>query len=253
MVEENDVPRCVNCKAIVQPSSTFCSFCGSPVIRQAPQPRQDVFEILRPSLLYYFITLILLLVYKTTEAFPDGFEGMIFVSAIDILIVVVFWWEFRSSLKPLISIRAIRLKIVINVFIGAMMVACIVSLIADWINVSINDDEFYSPYFFEDTTFPLATSILFICVQPAIFEEVAFRGFLYNNLKDVTNEKGAVYITSFMFGIIHLSYIGLIWLIPLGIFSALLRFQFKTLWYGVFAHFIYNLTIVLIDYSLILN
>ena len=143
-----------------------------------------------------------------------------------------------------------KIEIVIIVFVGATLAAVLVSMVAGWINVSINSDEFYDTYLFQDTAFPLVISILFICVQPAIFEEVAFRGFLFNNLQHVASTTGAVYVTSFMFGIMHLSYISLIWLVPLGIISALMRTRFNTLWYGMIAHFTYNLTIVLIDFQI---
>jgi membrane protease YdiL (CAAX protease family) len=243
-------PRCPHCQSPLRGLAVFCGQCGQPVVVKSPEPHVDIFERIRPSLLYYFLTLLLLLIYKVTESFPEGFEGMIWITVIDVSLVIIFWWHFSESLGRLLFTR-LNMFVLGKVIIGAMAAAFFVTIIADWVNISITDDEFYSPYLFDDTPYPLAFSILFICVQPAIFEEVAFRGFVFNNLHQVTSTTGAIYITSFLFGIMHLSYISLIWLVPLGIISAILRTKYNTLWYGMVAHFTYNLIITLIEFQLL--
>jgi uncharacterized protein len=242
---------CPQCQLPVAAQAKFCGHCGHMLVYKPNQDTSDIFEAILPTLLYYFITLMLLLVYKFTEAFPEGFEGMLFLTIIDVSLVIAFWIHAWNNVKPLWSLHGLRIWVVFQVILVAMATGFFVTVVADWLNLSISDDEFYSPYLFEDTAMPLVFSIVFICVQPAIFEEVAFRGFLFNNLLDVTSKSGAIYITSFLFGIIHLAVISLIWLIPLGIISAMLRTKFKTLWYGVIAHFIYNLTITLIEFNTI--
>jgi membrane protease YdiL (CAAX protease family) len=239
---------CAHCGASVKTTDVFCSHCGRELKATAPQPREDVFTTLSPALLYYFGTLILLMVYKFTPAFPEGFEGQVVISLLDIGIVIAFWIYARRDLAPLFSFSGLRTKIILLTVIGALAGSGVISLIANWINVSISDDVFYNPYLFEDTQFPLLISVLFICVQPAIFEEVAFRGFLFSNLEKVTSPAGAVYISSFVFGLLHLAFISLIWLVPIGLAFAFLRFRYNTLWYGIMGHFTYNLGITLIEF-----
>lgn len=239
---------CANCGVSVKITDTFCSQCGRELKTTAPRIREDVFTTLTPSLLFYFGTLILLMVYKFTPAFPDGFEGQLAISVLDIGIVIAFWIYAKRELAPLFSLSGLRIKLILLTVIGALAGSVVISLVADWINVSISDDVFYNPYLFEDTTFPLLISILFICVQPAIFEEVAFRGFLFSNLEKVTSPAGAVYISSFIFGLLHLAFISLLWLVPIGLAFAFLRLRYNTLWYGIIGHFIYNLGITLIEF-----
>jgi membrane protease YdiL (CAAX protease family) len=90
---------------------------------------------------------------------------------------------------------------------------------------------------------------LFIAVQPAIFEEITFRGFLFNNLKQVSGGPSAVYITGFVFGMMHLALISLLWLVPIGLAFGYLRNKYNTLWYGVIGHFTYNFIIVMNDFE----
>jgi uncharacterized protein len=250
-VESDFIPQhaCKHCGKLLQPTDVFCGQCGREVVAVQQMSRDDAFTTLSPTLLYYFSTLILLLTYKFTSAFPPAFEGQLIVSIIDIAIVIAFWIYARKELKPLFSFSGFSFRIALLTVAGALVGSVVVTLIADLIHVSISDDVFYDPYLFQDTAFPLLISILFICVQPAIFEEVAFRGFMFTNLEKATSPFGAVYITGFVFGIMHLAFISLIWLVPIGLVFALLRLKYNTLWYGIIGHFTYNLGIILIEFA----
>jgi uncharacterized protein len=241
-------PTCSRCGNVVREHDTFCGSCGSEVKMAVKAERVDVFESLSVTLLYYFITIILLIIYKLTPAFEDGFNGMVLISVIDIGIVIAFWIYCARDLAPLFSLSKIKGNILGLTILGAIAGAFVISFIGSLIDLSINDDVFYDVYMFEDTSSPLLFAILFICVQPAIFEEVAFRGFMFSNLQRVATPTSAIYITAFLFGIMHLAIISLLWLIPIGLVFAFLRVKFNTLWYGIIGHFVYNATITLIEF-----
>jgi membrane protease YdiL (CAAX protease family) len=241
-------PTCSRCGHVVREQDTFCGSCGSEVKSTLKAEQVDVFKSLRITLLYYFITIILLIIYKLTPAFEGGFNGMVVVSVIDVGIVIAFWIYCARDLAPLFSLSKIKVDILGLTILGAIAGAFVISFIASLIDLSINDDVFYDLYTFEDTSSPLLFAFLFICVQPAIFEEVAFRGFMFSNLQKVATPTSAIYITAFLFGIMHLAIISLLWLIPIGLVFAFLRVKFNTLWYGIIGHFVYNSTITLIEF-----
>jgi uncharacterized protein len=216
----------------------FCGNCGKEVLSM-DSPHQDSFEYLKPALAYYSLTLLLLSIYKFTNSFPEGFEGLIYVTVMDIIIMLPFFVYYRDGLiKALFKVR-VKVLVMTCVLLGALTCAVVVSYVANFINESLFD-VIYAPYVFEETNSPFLWMVLFTCVMPSIFEELTFRGFLFDSLKEVTTEHGAMYITSFVFGVIHLSFIGLIWLVPLGLAFAWLRMKYKTLWYGIAGHFAYN-------------
>ena len=66
--------------------------------------------------------------------------------------------------------------------------------------------------------------------MPAIFEELGFRGFLLSNLLKITEVDQAVYVSAFLFAIIHLSFISLFWLIPFALFLGFTRIKEQTIW-----------------------
>jgi uncharacterized protein len=240
---------CVKCGLAVMPTDKFCGHCGNETSQETKVLTEDVFSVLSPALLYYFITLILLATYKLTPLFPDGFEGMLIISLIDVAMVFSFWMYAFDEIKPMFSLKGFSFTVASLTVAGALMGSLIVSWIATVIEVSISDDVFYNTYLFEDTGSPFLLAILFICVQPAIFEEVAFRGFLFTNLQKITSPAGAVYITSFLFGIIHLAAVSLIWLVPIGLAFAFLRVKYNMIWYGVIGHFTYNFGITVLEFA----
>jgi membrane protease YdiL (CAAX protease family) len=190
----------------------------------------------------------LLAAYKFTDIFSPGFESFLGISVVDTLIVIVFWVMARKEVAPLFRLQGIRASIMLLTVAGAILGCLVVSVAADFINVSLFESTFSESWLFEETSAPMLYAIVLTCIQPAIFEEVAFRGFLFNNIQQVTTTKGAVYITAFVFGIIHLAVISMIWLVPLGLVFGMLRARYNTIWYGIIGHFAYNLGFVLLEH-----
>jgi uncharacterized protein len=162
--------------------------------------------------------------------------------------ILVFVIIERREIKGLLKFSTIRLKILLPVLFISILYSLAVNVSVTYINVSVLNEgiDRYYPIF-QNSAYPLLFSILSIAVQPAIFEELAFRGFVFSNLNKVSSAGTAIFISAFMFGIIHMSTISLLWIIPLGMFYAYLRNKYNTLWYGIMAHFIHNLTVVLLE------
>ncbi len=247
---------CQHCDGIITSSDRFCGHCGIEIANApelAPARKEDVLKVLTPTLTFYFTTLVLIATYGLTDLFPEGFEGLVIISVMDIILVIIFCGFYLRELRPLLSLYNIKAGVMALTVAGSAIAGVFVTGLAEVIQFSIQDDVFYSTYLFEDTSHPLMWAILFICVQPALFEEVAFRGFLYSNLEKVASAKSAIYITAFIFGIIHLAVISMLWLVPGGLIFAFMRMKYKTLWYGIVGHFTYNFVITLIDFSGLLN
>jgi len=241
-------PTCPACGMVIKVSDKFCGHCGVELTGEQPQVKEDVFSVLGPSLGYYFFTLVLLAIYKLTPIFPEGFEGLAIISALDVTVVIAFFIYLFHDMKPVLSFKGFSFKVALLTIVGALLGSLFISWFAPILEISISDDVFYDPYLFEDTSHPFLMATLFICVQPAIFEEIAFRGFMFSNIAKATTSIGAVYVTSFVFGIIHLSFISLLWLVPIGLAFAFLRMRYNIIWYGVIGHFTYNFGITVLEF-----
>lgn len=244
-----DSHQCPHCTSPVRHADLFCGSCGRELAieNETSEPRKDIFARVAPALIFYFANLLLFAIYKLTPVFGEDFDALLAVSIIDILMVAGFCAYYWKTLWPLYALRRIRTNILLITIGAAVAAAFGVNLVADFINISLFDEVSESTQF-TGIENPFLWSVLLICIQPAVFEEVTFRGFLYNNIREVTTTTGAILISSFMFGFLHLAFISLLWLVPLGLAAAWLRAKYDTLWYGIVAHFCYNFTIVVIEY-----
>ncbi|MFI5141779.1 MAG: CPBP family intramembrane glutamic endopeptidase [Bacteroidia bacterium] len=136
----------------------------------------------------------------------------------------------------------------VYVFSIAPLLALAVHYLASFINQNVfsaHNSIYYNAYL--DSPSPLFFSILSIGVFPALFEEIAFRGILFNETLKVTSLKSTILITSILFTLLHFSLISSIWLFPGGLIFGYLRAKHKTLLYGVLGHFTYNSSVVLLQ------
>jgi membrane protease YdiL (CAAX protease family) len=94
-----------------------------------------------------------------------------------------------------------------------------------------------------------AIVILLVAVQPAIVEEIAFRGVILGGLRHVLSPVEAIVVSAAMFMIIHLSVPSFPHLFLMGLALAWLRVQSGSLYPGMLLHFLHNLYCVLWEYA----
>lgn len=89
--------------------------------------------------------------------------------------------------------------------------------------------------------------ILLVCVQPAIFEELAFRGVILSGLRRVLSDGEAIVVSALMFMIIHLSFFSFPHLVLLGLVAGYLRVRSKSLYPCMILHFLHNFLAVVTE------
>ncbi len=95
-----------------------------------------------------------------------------------------------------------------------------------------------------------ALLILTYCVQPAIFEELYFRGFALGTLTKLTNTTAAVLISALMFGMVHLAVpLSIPYLIGFGLVFGFIRLNCGTIWLPILLHFLHNLIVTFLDHA----
>jgi len=72
---------------------------------------------------------------------------------------------------------------------------------------------------------------------------------MFGEISRHAGARTALIVTSLLFAILHLSIIGLIWYIPLGLMLGYLRYRYKAITYCILVHFFYNLMIVALDFN----
>ena len=244
-----DKKLCVNCNRLLLQPDIFCGNCGTS--QEKVTPPNVVSNSLWSALGYYFSVLALIFVLvrlSITEFLVDNtlISDLLFIG----LTLIFAAFNFKKLVPNLL--KPVYIKPALAVI--AIMAAFAVLISAAIYNIPALNDETYNYYIdYAFTSHPLLYMILSIGVVPGIFEELAFRGFVYNNLKNIMTERTTMWVTTFLFTILHLSPISFLFIIPIGYFFAYLRMRTGHIWYGVIGHFTYNSIICLIDYYYYFN
>lgn len=249
--EEKQLPfeyACGYCGAEISPTVSFCSQCGKRNTVKTTKNQDTSDDPLISLFSYYFIIAFLLIIFSYPGLIADTFENLVIQDVIFSVITVVYGIiHFKELRKVYLNIR-LEVKPLLIMVITVIAAAFIVNVLADYLNTLLGADTWGYMGLFEETSHPYLYAVLIICVQPAIFEEMAFRGFLFENMLKVGNVQVAMIVTSIVFGFMHFSLISLFWLVPLGYLFAYFRYKYKVIWYGVIGHFIYNLMILLLEF-----
>lgn len=93
-----------------------------------------------------------------------------------------------------------------------------------------------------------AWSIVLVCVQPAIVEELFFRGFALRWLQSVMGPHGAVWIAALMFGMVHVAALFSIpYLVLAGVVFGYVAVATGRLWLPMILHFLHNFVLIWVE------
>lgn len=108
-------------------------------------------------------------------------------------------------------------------------------------------DDFSLSEAFLSSGFPIWVAFLSIVVQPAIIEELGFRGIVQGRLTGVVGAREAVVISALAFGIIHMAWFSTPYLVLLGLVLGWLRVASGSLLPPMLLHALHNAVVLLLD------
>jgi len=237
---------CTRCGERWDPSWTECPRCAQATAR--PVAKSPLFRRspLRPALSLYFALLgcsvIAFALVRTGEMDQADAEILITV-AMSVLVVVWVMASFRRVAPGLVRlgegkwyIRAVVLGCV--TFILAFAAVKLVVAALDVPQISGSGPLLKAGYGWW-------VVILTVCVQPAVIEELAFRGVLLAGLQPVLGMRDAVIVSALMFMILHLTVLSFPHLLLIGLVLGWMRVRSGSLYPGMVLHFTHNLLVVL--------
>ncbi len=238
---------CKNCGKNLDVNSRFCSSCGNQISKNSEIGK----ELTISKIIWFYVVMIIFLITSvfTQEKLDYSIYSEITFEFIFILIVLLF---SLSNYKEIIQLYRIPKKRYIQYtlaflipFVSSFSVSFFIDLVEN-LSDSLISTNMYADY--ASYKYSLSIAFVFIAVLPAIFEELAFRGYLYNLLKKISSEKTTIIATAFIFALVHFPFLSLIWIFPFGLILGYFRMKYKTLWFGMIIHFIHNLIVLLIDF-----
>lgn len=244
-----DAPSfCRNCGAPWSRPGAVCAACGVEAVEAAP-PLDDERGTARAflsSLALYFVLLSTLLV-------PLAFAGEVDLAWLDRLLLIdaglvllwsiAHWRDIRPRLTRLGRGRdwllaAALLPVSVGVALGNVEVMRAL--------LGVEPIELTTAYALAG--YPLWAVLLAHAVQPAIVEELAFRGVIFGAMERVMEPRTVVVVTALMFMVLHLAMLGLLFLVVMGLLLGWLRLRSGSLYPAMFLHLCHNAIVVAMDW-----
>ncbi|WP_299223063.1 CPBP family intramembrane glutamic endopeptidase [uncultured Aquimarina sp.] len=236
---------CKTCNESLEAVVNFCPSCGTSVTKIG---KRDKSEHLNLVIAFYIVMLVFLVINFFLYQDDSSLMQEIATESIFALIIIGFtFFDFKNIIK-LYRFPKIDLLPLLGYITIPFASAFLVYYAVEFINVQLSD-ETYNYYFgYVDYPNPMFWAVLFVAIFPPIFEELGFRGFLYNQLNKIASTKVTIILTAFIFALVHFSVISLLWIFPFGLLLGYLRHKYNTLWIGMIIHFIHNFIVLYLDY-----
>ena len=172
--------NCQKCKAENAKTYRYCNNCGSKLF---DEPKDNYNTSVNKAKIFFFILLAYIGLLHVLK-FESTYVTSLVCDIIFAVIVVVFFILNYRVILPLIISRITNFKLLFMVLTALIALAFLVSYTSDFLNHNVfnrTSNSYYEHYI--NSPFPLLFSIISIAVFPAIFEEIAFRGILFNELQ----------------------------------------------------------------------
>jgi membrane protease YdiL (CAAX protease family) len=244
--DEPVLPHCNSCGHIVSEGNRFCNHCGTALQAIPERSDEEKWDAVKQAALFFLIHAVACCVFGFTKYFKTLSWSITF--DVFLALVAVFFFSYNwSQLKSVLTWHNFSFLRLLKYCVLAIAGSFLVNIIIDWLNKSLFSKRFSYYAFYADHSHAALLAIFFVAVMPALFEELGYRGFLLGKLQQVTDTKQAIFISSFVFAIMHTSFISLFWLLPFALIIANIRIKQNTLWYGVCIHLCFNLTTIMLE------
>jgi membrane protease YdiL (CAAX protease family) len=229
---------CGACGAPWQPHWLTCAACqpkrvAAPCALQIEAPDHSI----QQSLILYFCLLALCGVNIVAGSIVrDGFNiGLAVEALMSVLVLIWAAAKWRSNLAGLLRVPRVEW------FALALALSVATFSISHWVihdALHLRDTKVAWPFIRHGWGWGMV--ILAFAVQPAVIEELAFRGIMLGSMRQILGNFQVVIVTALMFMILHLSPVRFPHTLALGLAAGFLRVRSKSLLPCFVLHFSHN-------------
>lgn len=165
---------------------------------------------------------------------------MLLVSFVLLVATAVCMTRYWQDVKPLLKTTGF---FKLATWIGLVALAPMLllnygyhSLLTEWLGLEMDDyNEFFTSTY---------GALIFICIMPAIVEELAFRGIIQHRLETVVSPWVAMAAASVLFSSAHLSILSAPYLALMGLLLGWMKWKTGSLYPPMVAHFLHNYVVI---------
>lgn len=261
-IEANSIQfECPKCKALFLKNALFCGNCGNSIsneisdqldenLSQNDSKKQSVWQWIAPALKLwvFFISIIGLFglsnnLLKITSPF--------FNLSIQIIIGIVILATCINSQMRIKSLftnfKYFKFKSIFELAGILLLIYFFMLLYVKFVSIIGLDTIAYLTDY-KKHNWPLWGAFIVICLFPGVFEEIAFRGYIFGKLEKIGSQKEALIIQAAMFSILHLSPAVFFSHFLLGLVLGILRVRSKSLYPSILLHIAWNTIVIIEEY-----
>lgn len=239
--------HCPHCGGDLPPGGVVCPYCRSTLSGRLEARIHRQWTIVRNIIVFYAVYLgsILPLFWLSGK---DRIYGMMVISVVDVGIILGFrslageslahMWRFDRKIWGATALGLLLLPPLLAVNLGYHG---LLKRLFDLHSEPISGR-------FSEFGLGMAVVVFFVCLMPAVWEEVAFRGLILGRLQEVVHTREAVVLTSVLFAVIHAAPLSWGYLFLLGAVMGVLRLYGRSLWPAAVFHFLHNLAVILLEF-----
>ncbi|MBU1239576.1 CPBP family intramembrane metalloprotease [Myxococcota bacterium] len=242
---------CPHCSAPTRENARFCGKCGASftgeILPRKPRPQAATYIQTMAPALYLWGLLVLsnviigLYIHFSKNTSPKSTLALLGVDSFLILLFV--------AIKSPRTFRLLRLpgripRVVLDVLGTTALLFLFIKIYSRVLSSTGFEFMDYLPEY-RNAGWPLWVPFFTIALWPALFEELTFRGLIFEKLSMVGTQREAIILSSLLFSIIHLMPAVFISHFIIGLAFCNLRVTHKSLYPSMAAHFLYNSTVLL--------
>ncbi len=170
----------------------------------------------------------------------DGPGAVLFVDAVDAVIVLVFVIAWRKRLGNLLRPPENPSWWAYAVLLagGTYAVTTVFVHLVNGMFTGLEAETYSGPYL--EAGYGWHWVVLSICIQPAIVEEFAFRGVIMQALQRVMSPREVLIVSALMFTVLHVTVLSFPALFMIGLVLGWVRMRSKSIWPCVVLHACHN-------------
>jgi membrane protease YdiL (CAAX protease family) len=253
-VTEAATPRfCPRCGSPWEPMWAECGACAAHRTRQieslqvAPVDGGGGSEGLIPirSAIALYFTLLGVSVLSMVATLAGASAVMTdIVASITFSAVVVIWC---AATRPAAMVRLLRPAGVVWFFAALAAAVCTLAVAFGFIEtlhrfVGVPKLSYSEPFL--EAGYGKWVVFLLIAVQPAVFEELAFRGFVLTSLRPTLSDVEAVVVSAMLFMTLHISPAAFPHTLAMGLAAGFIRLRSRSLLPCMVMHFVHNSAVI---------
>lgn len=241
---------CSQCNSLLGPTDVYCGNCGA---KRTQNTLKKEKESVRQVIIFYVTFLVYAIVSFVIYLENDSLITEIALESVFVLLTVMFSLMDFKRITKLYSVRYVNWKNLAFSILFPLCTAGIVYYGIEWVNRLLGEESYNMFYDYAMYENSFLWAFIFVAIIAPVFEELAFRGYLFNQLLNVTNSRVTIIATALIFALVHFSFISILWIFPFGIVLGFLRYKYRTLWLGMIVHFIHNFLVLLLEYYYYMN